>query len=182
MKCNMGRNCKNSLLFGFGTSLKKKKCWWCGSVPLAGTGFSLCSLLTSISSVLLRIAQRFYKEWFDVLKHHYQPEARAPWINGQVSEPRQEIHKKKTEYSAGSGKKELKTNKMEERQRRKRPTLGGKFKGGCVGGFLMLQGSSVSRGGGLQPLGLYRASLPAGRIKLHAASGFELPSLRGQNK
>ncbi|CAO2639692.1 hypothetical protein LEMLEM_LOCUS25026, partial [Lemmus lemmus] len=31
----------------------------------------------------------------------------------------QEIHKKNPEYSAGSVKKELKTNKMEERQRRK---------------------------------------------------------------
>lgn len=71
---------------------------------------------------------------------------RAPWINGQVSESGQEIHKENPEYSAGSGKKELKTNKMEERQRRKRPTLGGKFQGDWVGGFLMPQGSSVSRG------------------------------------
>lgn len=87
-----GKNCKNSLLFCFETSLKKTKCWWYGSVPLAGTGFSLSSLLTSISSGLLYIAQRVYKEWFDVLKGHYQPEARAPWINGQVSEPGQEIN------------------------------------------------------------------------------------------
>lgn len=61
-----------------------------------------------------------------------------------------------------------------------------------MGGFLTPQGSSASRGGapsrrfwtsgGLQPLGLYRASRPAEGIKLHAASGLELPSLQGQNK
>lgn len=53
---------------------------WAHSWPLSRLAFFI---LPSVS---------VYKEWFDVLKGHYQPEARAPWINGQVSEPGQEIN------------------------------------------------------------------------------------------